>query len=229
MTGTGITFYNTTGTGGYGPITMNGNTTANSQRADLGTAGGNPVFSGSLDSGQRGGQHDQREFDFDLRRRTLLPDDAGYVQRQQQHQRLQHRGGGPADAERQLDGRQQLFVADRRLADKGNDTGRMSKTMTTKPIQSLRTSCVRPSGSRRGRGRGQVMVLICVSLVAMMGMIAVVTDFSFMQHQRNMMQTAADSAAMAGSEELSLRRPGCGGQSGRRQQRIHRRRRAASP
>jgi hypothetical protein len=47
------------------------------------------------------------------------------------------------------------------------------------------------------------MVLICVSLIALMGMIAVVTDFSFMQHQKNMMQTAADSAAMAGSEELS--------------------------
>ncbi len=51
--------------------------------------------------------------------------------------------------------------------------------------------------------RGQAMVLICVSLIALMGMIAVVTDFSFMQHQRNMMQTAADSAAMAGSEELA--------------------------
>src|ERR1700722_3314167 len=75
--------------------------------------------------------------------------------------------------------------------------------MTTKPIQSLRASCVRPGGSRRGRGRGQVMVLICVSIVALMGMIGVVADFSFMQHQRNMMQTAADSAAMAGSEELS--------------------------
>jgi len=48
-----------------------------------------------------------------------------------------------------------------------------------------------------------VIVLVCVSLVAMMGMIGVVTDFAFMQHQKNMMQTAADSAAMAGSEELS--------------------------
>jgi hypothetical protein len=48
-----------------------------------------------------------------------------------------------------------------------------------------------------------VIVLVCVSLVAMMGMIGVVTDFAFMQHQRNMMQTAADSAAMAGSQELS--------------------------
>jgi hypothetical protein len=53
------------------------------------------------------------------------------------------------------------------------------------------------------RAPGQVMVLVCVSLVALMGMIGIVTDFSFMQHQRNMMQTAADSAAMAGSQELS--------------------------
>ena len=50
---------------------------------------------------------------------------------------------------------------------------------------------------------GQVMVLICVALVAIVGMIAVVADFSFMQDQRNMMQTAADSAAMAGAEELN--------------------------
>jgi Putative Flp pilus-assembly TadE/G-like len=53
------------------------------------------------------------------------------------------------------------------------------------------------------RARGQVMVLVCVSIVALMGMIAVVADFSFMQHQKNMMQTAADSAAMAGAEELN--------------------------
>ncbi len=57
-------------------------------------------------------------------------------------------------------------------------------------------------GATAGAG-GQVMVLICVSLIALVGMIAIVADFSFMQHQRNMMQTAADSAAMAGAEELS--------------------------
>ena len=50
---------------------------------------------------------------------------------------------------------------------------------------------------------GQVMLLICVAVFALMGMIAVVADFSFLQHQRNMMQTAADSAAMAGAEELN--------------------------
>jgi Flp pilus assembly protein TadG len=43
--------------------------------------------------------------------------------------------------------------------------------------------------------RGQVMILICVAIFALMGMIAVVADFSFLQHQKNMMQTAADSAA----------------------------------
>ena len=92
------------------------------------------------------------------------------------------------DAQRQLDDGQQLHVADRRLADKGNDTGRMRTNNNMTAVASA---------------RGQVMVLVCVSLIAIMGMIAVVTDFSFMQHQRNMMQTAADSAAMAGSEELS--------------------------
>jgi Flp pilus assembly protein TadG len=51
--------------------------------------------------------------------------------------------------------------------------------------------------------RGQVMVLICVALIALVGMIAVVADFSFMQHQRNMMQTAADSAATAAAAELN--------------------------
>ena len=50
--------------------------------------------------------------------------------------------------------------------------------------------------------RGQVMLLVCVGIFVLMGMIAVVADFSFMQHQKNMMQTAADSAAMAGAEEL---------------------------
>jgi hypothetical protein len=51
--------------------------------------------------------------------------------------------------------------------------------------------------------RGQVMILICVGIFGLMGLIAVVADFSFLQHQKNMMQTAADSAAMAGAAELN--------------------------
>src|ERR1700722_12652856 len=58
---------------------------------------------------------------------------------------------------------------------------------------------------------GQVMLLVCVGIFALMGMIAVVADFSFMQHQRNMMQTAADIAAMAGAEGLSYGDQGGGG------------------
>ena len=50
---------------------------------------------------------------------------------------------------------------------------------------------------------GQAMVLFCVAMVALVGMIAVVADFSFMQDQRNLVQTAADSAAMAGAQELN--------------------------
>jgi hypothetical protein len=50
---------------------------------------------------------------------------------------------------------------------------------------------------------GQVVVLICVALIAIMGMIGVVNDVGFLQQQRNMMQTAADSAAMAAAEELN--------------------------
>jgi len=79
----------------------------------------------------------------------------------------------------------------------------MKEPMITNPFQALRGIGGRLCRSLQRHGRGQVMVLVCVSLIALVGMIAVVTDFSFMQHQKNMMQTAADSAAMAGSEELA--------------------------
>ena len=72
--------------------------------------------------------------------------------------------------------------------------------------RALRRRTIRPVVNSAGIGGfagGQVMILICVGIVALVGMIAIVADFSFMQHQRNKMQTAADSAAMAASEELS--------------------------
>jgi hypothetical protein len=47
------------------------------------------------------------------------------------------------------------------------------------------------------------MILVSVAVIAIMGMIGVVADVGYLQHQRNMMQTAADSAAMAGAEELN--------------------------
>ena len=50
---------------------------------------------------------------------------------------------------------------------------------------------------------GQVIILVCVALFAIMGFVAMVTDLGFMQHQKNRMQTAADSAAMAAAQELN--------------------------
>src|SRR5579863_9751731 len=76
------------------------------------------------------------------------------------------------------------------------------KLLRAEPMASCR-GAINKKFTVAASARGQVMVLICVSLIALVGMVAVVTDFSFMQHQRNMMQTAADSAAMAGAEELS--------------------------
>jgi len=44
MTGAGVTFYNTTGTGGYGGITLNGNTTANFSAPTSGPLTGILIF-----------------------------------------------------------------------------------------------------------------------------------------------------------------------------------------
>jgi Putative Flp pilus-assembly TadE/G-like len=51
--------------------------------------------------------------------------------------------------------------------------------------------------------RGQVIVLICLAMIAIMGLVGMVADVGFLQQQRNRMQTAADSAALAGAQEIS--------------------------
>ncbi|WP_425163823.1 pilus assembly protein TadG-related protein [Candidatus Binatus sp.] len=79
----------------------------------------------------------------------------------------------------------------------------MSRKVLPATHQAVRRDSANRMSTLAASAGGQVMVLVCVSLIALMGMIAVVTDFSFMQHQKNMMQTAADSAAMAGAEELN--------------------------
>jgi hypothetical protein len=78
----------------------------------------------------------------------------------------------------------------------------MNSNASIKSRKAIRLPNDRRSAAR-SLARGQVMVLICVGLVALAGMIAIVADFSFMQQQKNKMQTAADSAAMAASEELA--------------------------
>src|SRR5579864_2583591 len=48
---------------------------------------------------------------------------------------------------------------------------------------------------------GQVMVLICLAMVAILGLIGVVADVGTLQAQKQSMQTAADSAALAAAQE----------------------------
>ncbi|HYB91565.1 MAG TPA: pilus assembly protein TadG-related protein [Candidatus Binataceae bacterium] len=57
-------------------------------------------------------------------------------------------------------------------------------------------------GSVAGRQSGQVLILIVVALVVLMGAIALSADIGYLQYQRNIMQTAADSAAIAAAQEL---------------------------
>ena len=106
MTGTGVTFYNTTGTGGYGAITLNGNSQANFSAPTSGPLAGILFFQDRAIPGTRGRQHNKRKLEFDLRRRDLLRDDHRQLQRQQQRQRLQHRGRRQAGAKRQRVDRQ---------------------------------------------------------------------------------------------------------------------------
>lgn len=86
-----------------------------------------------------------------------------------------------------------------------------NNTMDPRTVQM--SSAVQATGPRAMRpcaktglfsaGSGQVVILICIGLVAIMGMVAIVTDVSNLQQQRGLMQTAADSAAMAGAQEVN--------------------------
>ncbi len=47
------------------------------------------------------------------------------------------------------------------------------------------------------------MVLICLAIITIMGLIGLVADVGFLQAQKQLMQTAADSAALAAAQELN--------------------------
>ncbi|HUA34910.1 MAG TPA: pilus assembly protein TadG-related protein [Candidatus Binataceae bacterium] len=51
--------------------------------------------------------------------------------------------------------------------------------------------------------RGQVLMLILVAMVAIIGCVAISGDIGYLQYERAQMQTAADSAAIAASQELN--------------------------
>jgi len=56
---------------------------------------------------------------------------------------------------------------------------------------------------RRAAASGQVMVLICLAMVTIMGLIGLVADVGSLQAQKQRLQIAADSAALAAAQEFS--------------------------
>ena len=163
------------------------------QRTDVGLAGGNPVFSGSLDPEHRRGQHDKRKFEFDLRRGALLPDDSGHLQWQQQRQRLQHRSGGQAGDKWQRGNRQQLLVARGRLADKRRGAGRMSTLRTSSRTRRRREQC--------WHGQASVELALSVPLLLMMFLVVVETGRAF--YIAISLSNAARAGVQYGSQNLT--------------------------
>ncbi len=53
------------------------------------------------------------------------------------------------------------------------------------------------------RQSGQVLVLVTLAIVAVLACIALSGDVGFLEYQKNIMQTAADTAALAGAMELN--------------------------
>src|ERR1039457_3588676 len=72
-------------------------------------------------------------------------------------------------------------------------------------MQTILLQCQRRTSplDRRRTEIGQVMVLICLAIVTIMGLIGLVADVGSLQAQKQLMQTAADSAALAAGQELS--------------------------
>jgi hypothetical protein len=70
----------------------------------------------------------------------------------------------------------------------------MQKIPAKFPVKALFGSTTKP---------GQVMVLICLAIVTIMGLIGLVADVGSLQAQKQRLQIAADSAALAAAQELS--------------------------
>jgi hypothetical protein len=60
-----------------------------------------------------------------------------------------------------------------------------------------------PRIARRGNEIGQVMVLICLAIITIMGLVGLVADVGSLQAQKQLLQTAADSAALAAAQEIN--------------------------
>jgi len=59
-----------------------------------------------------------------------------------------------------------------------------------------------PSSCMHGASRGQMTLIVAGALLALLGFAAIATDVGLLWNTRRQMQTAADSAAIAGEQEL---------------------------
>ncbi len=59
-----------------------------------------------------------------------------------------------------------------------------------------------PGKADRGREQGAVAVFVAVSMVVLAGMATLAVDYGYLQYKRSQLQTAADSAALAGAADL---------------------------
>ena len=57
--------------------------------------------------------------------------------------------------------------------------------------------------SRLESQRGQTLVLVALLLVVLMGLTSLAADAGYYHYQQRVMQTAADSAALAGASEIT--------------------------
>src|SRR5260221_6738235 len=62
---------------------------------------------------------------------------------------------------------------------------------------------IAPSSNDRTAQSGQVMVLVCLAVITIMGLIGLAADVGSFQQQKQLLQTAADSAALAAAQELN--------------------------
>ena len=159
------------------------------QRADLGSAGGNPVLSGSLDSEHGAGStingNSSSTFDgaiyFATTTVTFNGNSSANGYSIVVANQLVLNGNASA--------RQQLFLADERIADKRNDTGRMSAVCK----------------SRRGRSAhsGQASVELALSLPLLLMMFLVVVETGRAFYIAISVANAARAGVQYGSQNLS--------------------------
>src|SRR5665213_2486483 len=63
-------------------------------------------------------------------------------------------------------------------------------------------SCIQAALQRSRSEKGQILIMAALSMTVLLGVVALATDVGIMLHEKRVLQTAADSAAVAGAQQL---------------------------